>query len=99
MTDGRNNTYSFNYFTTISQAAKAVSHTSIKDFVEISQHAAIIVAKTPGVSRDLTANIEPVPEEKRTGRKISILFPVRRTSGYEACGRLIWGLMIIKRAL
>ena len=48
MTNGRNNTYSFNYFTTLSQAAKAVSHTSIKDFVEISQHAAVIVAKTPG---------------------------------------------------
>lgn len=48
MTNGANNTRSFNYFTSISQAAKAVSHTSTKDFVENSQHAAIIAAKTPG---------------------------------------------------
>lgn len=48
MTNGTNNTGSFNYFTTLSQAAKAVSHTSTKDFVENSQHAAVIVAKTPG---------------------------------------------------
>lgn len=48
MTNGANNTCSFNYFTTLSQAAKAVSHTSTRDFVENSQHAAVIVAKTPG---------------------------------------------------